>query len=117
MTTSKEDFSSIPDGAWQLWEEGPGFRRWICHLDDDRSVMKTEYLANDDLIKLNQEELHDSQTKRFGDGRVVARVPLNVFYGSESEITKKLKEGDHDHIRWWLNSEQAKPWRNFRGKV
>jgi hypothetical protein len=47
----------------------------------------------------------------------VARVPLNVFYGSESEITKKLKEGDHDHLKWWLNSDQAKPWRNFRGRV
>lgn len=117
MTTSKEDFSTIPDGAWTLVEVDSHFRRYACRIDDTRTVYKTEFLGNDELIQSNQDELFESQTKRFGDGRVVARIPLNVLYDPQTQIMEKLQQGDKDHMKWFLNSEQARPWRNFRGRI
>lgn len=116
--TQSVDPSRIPDDAWELIEVTPTYRRYICPIDDQGSfAQKTEYLANDKLIAENQQLHHDSYGKRFGDGQVVARIPMNVLYGSEHEINKKLVEGDWDHMSWWLNSEKARPFRTFRGTI
>lgn len=117
MLTSSEDFSTIPDGAWTLVEAEPHFRRYACKIDDTRTVFKTEYLGNDELIKQNQDDLFDSQTKRFGDGRVVARIPLNVLYDPKTQIIEKLQQGDKDHVKWFLNRPENKMWRSFRGNI
>lgn len=117
MPTNSEDFSTIPDAAWTLVEVEPGFRRYACRLDDRRTVYKTEFLGNDELIALNQEELFESQSRRFADTQKVASIPLNVFYDPKTQIVEKLQQGDKDHLKWFLNSEQAKPWRSFRGKI
>ncbi|MBX9455856.1 MAG: hypothetical protein KL863_07425 [Rhizobium sp.] len=115
--TPSDDFSSIPDDAWTLYQVDGPYRRYICHLDDQRSVIKTEMVEDDTLIRANQDELFESRMSRFGEGKVVARVPMNVFLDPATEIVEKLQEGDKDHIKWFLNSEQARPWRNFRGEV
>lgn len=117
MTRSSEDFSTIPDSAWTLYEVDEHHRRYICHIDDTRSVVKTEYVANDELIADNQQRFNDSYGKRFGDGRVVASIPLNVLYDPKTQIIEKLQQGDKDHMKWFLNSEAARPWRTFRGNI
>lgn len=112
------DPSKIPDSAWELYEVTPLYRRFMCVIDDKGSIaIKTEFLADDKLIADNQQEFNDSYGKRFGDGKVVARIPLNVLFSQQSEISKKLKEGDDDHIKWFLNSEQGRPYRTFRGVI
>lgn len=112
------DPSKIPDSAWELVEITPHYRRYICVVDENGSyAQKTEFVADDQLIQQNQELHHDSYGKRFGDGQVVARIPLNVLYSQQSEITRRMREGDEDHLKWWLNSEQARPYRTFRGHI
>jgi hypothetical protein len=102
---------------WELHEVTPSYRRWIAPLSETHSVMKTEYLADEQLIAENKQMLDDSHGKKFGDGQVVGRIPLNVLYSSQHQIMEKLQEGDRDHLKWWLNSEHALPYRSFRGKV
>jgi len=114
--TQSADFNK-ETASWELLEVTPHYRRWIAPLDGTRYVMKTEYLADEALIAQNQQDLHDSQTKRFGDGKVIARVPLNVLFDRTTQIMEKLREGDRDHLKWFLNSEAARPYRCFRGKV
>jgi hypothetical protein len=114
--TQSLDFSA-DTANWELYEVTPGYRRWIAPIDDTRYVMKTEFLEDDSFIQENQRDLHDSQGKSFGDGKIVARIPLNVLYSSQSQIMEKLREGDKDHMKWFLNSESARPFRCFRGKV
>lgn len=114
--TQSLDFNA-DTAAWELYEVTPAYRRWIAPIDGTRYVMKTEYLADDELVTQNQRDLHDSQGKRFGDGQVVARIPLNILYSSQSQIMEKLREGDKDHVKWFLNSEAGRPYRCFRGKV
>lgn len=102
---------------WEVFEVTPEYRRSRLWLDDKSYIVRTEYLGEEELIALNQQELAESEGKRFGDGKVVARVPLNMLFGNETEIAAKLREGDRDHLRWWLNSEKARPFRTFRGRV
>lgn len=116
--TPSIDPSKIPDAAWELVETTPLYRRYICPIDEKGSyAQKTEYLHDNRLIADNQQLLHDSRTERFGDGKVIARIPLNVLYGSQSQLIAKIREGDDDHIKWWANSDAAKPYRTFRGNV
>ncbi len=118
IRSSEQDaLKHIPDDAWSLYEVTDTYRRFFCKIDEHRTAFKTEYLGEDEIVRQNQEEFNDSHGKRFGDGRVVARIPLNVFYSPEHQIVQKMQEGDDEHMKWWLNSEAARPYRNFRGKV
>lgn len=113
------DAASIHSDAWEVYEVTPDYRRSRIWLDLERTkcIVRTEHLASDDLIAANQQSLHDSQGQRFGDGKVVASVPLNVLYDPKNQIAAKLKEGDKDHLRWFLDREEARPWRTFRGRL
>lgn len=117
--TLSVDPQRIPEDAWELYEITPAYKRYICMIDDQGSfATKTEFLANDKLIAENQQMFHDSLSQRYGDeGRVVARIPMNVLYGSEHELNKKMVEGDWDHLNWWLNRDAARPFRTFRGTI
>lgn len=116
--------SSLPDPARipdHLWEpdgtSSDGLRRhYVYWVDKANGVgfRKTENLVEDDLLKVNQEKLNDSYSQRFGDGKIIASVPLNVFF---RDFAKRLKEGDEDFTRWWLNHDQNRPFRTFRGRV
>ena len=115
---SLPDPSRIPDDQWTF--EGvssDGLRRhYVYWVDKANGVgfRKTENLVEEDLLAHNRDRLNDSQGQRFGDGKVVASVPLNVFY---RDFASRLREGDTDFMRWWLNNDENKPYRTFRGKV
>lgn len=113
------DPANIHSDAWEVFEVTPDYRRARIWLDPERTqcIVRTEHLASDDLIAANQQSLNDSQGQRFGDGKVVGRIPLNVLYAPQNQLIEKLKQGDKDHARWVLNSEAFRPWRCFRGKI
>ena len=97
-----------------------GLRRHYVHwIDKEKGLgfRKTENLVEDELLTLNKQSLDDSYGKRFSDepiGTRVASIPLNVFY---RDFAARLKVGDADFIKWWLNSDQNRPYRTFRGKL
>jgi hypothetical protein len=115
---SLPDPSRIPDDQWEF--EGfstDGLRRhYVYWVDKANGVgfRKTENLVEDELLARNRESLNESYGQRFGDGKVVASIPLNVFY---RDFAKRLKEGDEDFVKHWLNSDQNRPYRTFRGRV
>lgn len=118
MTRSKIDPSKIPDSAWTLVEITSEYRRYTCPIDDQGSfALKTEFIESEKFIADNQQEYNDSYGQRFGDLRKVASIPLNVLYSQQSQLIEKIRQGDSDHMKWWLNSEQARPYRTFRGRV
>ena len=91
-----------------------GLRRTYTCTIDGYTFRKTENLVEKELLERNRELLNDSQGKRFGDGKVIASIPLNVFY---RDMAPRLKEGDDDYVKWFLNHEQHRPYRTFRGRV
>ena len=116
--TSLPDPSRIPDSAWEFdGYSSDGLRRHYIHwVDKENGVAfrKTENLIEDQLIEQNRQSFNESHSKRFGDGQIVGRIPLNVFY---RDFAKRLKEGDDDYAKWWLNNDQHRPYRTFRGKI
>lgn len=126
MSNSSIDPSqiNIPDDAWELVEVTEDFIRHRAPLERyaDGNVLyvyRTQPRDVTGLLEANQRSLADSETNktRFGDGKVVASIPLNVLFDPKTQIAEKIKEGDRDHIKWFLNSDQARPWRNFRGRL
>lgn len=118
---SLPDPSRIPDDQWEFESlSQDGLRRhYVYWVDKANGVgfRKTENLVEEQLLSQNRESLNDSFGKRFRDdamGTRIARTPLNIFY---RDIAPRLKEGDTDFMKWWLNHEKNRPYRTFRGRV
>ena len=111
------DPSKINGGDWEVFETTPEYRRSRLWISETQYIQKTEYLANDELLAWNKQQYDDSHGRRWGDGKIAAHIPLNVFYSPEHQLAEKLKEGDRDHAKWWLNSEKGRPFRSFKGTV
>jgi hypothetical protein len=116
------DRVNIPDDAWKLVEVTEDFMRYEAPLErlatgDVVYVRKTVPRGLTALLEDNKQALNDSYGKRFGDGQIVGRIPLNVLFDPKLQIAEKIREGDRDHIKYFLNSEAALPYRRFRGKV
>lgn len=104
-------------GDWELYEVTPDYRRYRLWINEDSFIQRTEYLASDELLEANRQEYNDSDGKRWGDGKVVARIPLNVLFSPEHQIAEKLREGDTEHLKWWLNRSENRPFRTFKGTI
>jgi hypothetical protein len=114
---SKADLKRIPDEAWILVEDDGEYRRYACRVADGVTAYKTELIGDDTVLALNKQEYDDSAGRRFRDIEQVARIPLNVFYDPAMQIVEKLQQGDKDHMKWWLNRDVNRMWRNFRGTL
>jgi hypothetical protein len=110
---SRIDHETIREsGDWKVFEVTPSMRRSRLEFAPGQFIIRTEYLAEDDLIEENRTLLNDSATKRFGEGRVIARVPLNKLY---ADFAGRWNDPEFD--RWWANRDENRPFRTFRGKV
>jgi hypothetical protein len=113
---------NIPDDAWKLVQVTEDFYRYEAPLErlpngDVAYVVKTVPRGIDELLKDNKRSFEESHGKRFGDGQIVGRIPLNVLFDPKTQLAEKIREGDRDHMKWFLNSDAAKPFRTFRGRV
>jgi hypothetical protein len=53
--------------------------------------------------------------QRFGDGRIVARIPLSILYGKE--LGEAFKVGDEPYIRKFLDDPNNAWMRTFGGRL
>lgn len=117
----------VQNCSWTLVEQTPEYRRYIGHgthpvTDVPITVQKTEYLAEPDLLKLNAESRNDTDGTRWsklGDRNGVdlvrvASIPMNVFM---RDFAGRLREGDRDFGKWWLNHDANQMFRTRRGRV
>lgn len=116
--------------AWEVVETTPIFRRSIGRGSHPVTglpieVMRTEFLEDEGLQALNTEERNSRDSKPWSAGAGtdkggnipmvrVGRIPLNKFF---SEISEKMREGDKDHLKWWLNHEKNAPFRTKSGTL
>jgi hypothetical protein len=119
--TSLPDPSRIPDYAWEFEKMSEdGLRRhYVYWVDKEKGLgfRKTENLVEEQLLAQNRESLNDSYGKRFSNdaiGTKMASIPLNIFY---RDFAARLKDGDTDFIKDWLNRDENRPYRTFRGRV
>ena len=118
------DPEQISESAWEPIEYDPDGmwrkdRAWIVkpHGDKDGiSIVRKVNLFEEELLKANRDQ-YDTPQSFLRKGELDAKaasVPQNVFY---RDIAGKMQEGDKDHLKWWLNSEAARPYRTIKGKI
>jgi hypothetical protein len=128
--TTKLTEADCRNVTWQVVEVTPTYRRSVGHGTHPVSgvpieVMKTEFLADEPLQALNAEERNSRDGKRWSSGAGsekggnvpmirAARIPLNKLY---AEIVPRMKQGDEDHLKWWLNRDENQPFRTKSGRL
>ena len=115
---SQGEFESISESSWIPFEVTADYVRSYAMVDLNGTQVRaerTQYLADELIQKANKQEYDESDGKRWNDGRVAARVPLNVLFNGE--LGMHLKRNDHDGVKHWLNAEENKKWRTFKGTV
>ena len=110
---------NIRDDAWELVEVTEDFVRHRAPLERyaDGNVLfvyRTTPRGLTAMLEDNRQSLSDSDGQRFGEGKIVGRIPLNVLF---AEGGKHLQDGDQDWMRWYLNRDENRMYRRFRGKV
>jgi len=118
---------NIPDDAWELFEVSEDFVTHRAELERFPNgyvayVYRKQPRGLSALLEANKREFDESHSKRFGGDKgalanKVASIPLNVLFDPANQIAAKLKEGDREHLKWWLDREEAKPFRTFRGRL
>jgi hypothetical protein len=107
------------DGPWMLLSERPeiGQRRWVRRDPDNpcRWHVKTESWAPSLVAEANAEMRKASAGQRFGDGKIVARIPLADLYGPK--LGEAFKDGDQAYIRKHLNDPDNRHLRTFEGNI
>lgn len=101
---------------WYLISDEPdlGLRRWGLDLDNERSIIRTEYYVADAFMDANAEQLKASEGVKFGNGQVVASVPMHIW---ARQIAPRQRDGNISSIKRWLNDPDNLCFRTFRGKV
>jgi hypothetical protein len=116
--------------TWTVIEVADGWRRSVGHGTHPITgvpieVMRTEFLADEELQKLNTEERNSRDGKRWSAGAGsekggnvplirVGRIPMNKLL---TEIAPKMREGDKDHLKWWLERDENQPFRTKSGSL
>ena len=108
--------NDVLNGDWELFSDDPmtGQRVWTMDLGTHIAV-KREYLASDALFDANSADANNSIGKRWGDGQVGFRVPLNFYY---ENMVEARKQGDKKYLRqkFYNNSDYSK-FKTFRGNI
>lgn len=101
---------------WYLLSDEPelGVRRWGLDLDDEKTIVRTEYYEADSFMEANAAQLKASAGARFGDGQVVASIPMHIW---ARQIAPRQRDGNTASLKRWLNDPDNICFRTFRGKV
>jgi len=114
------DFVSGRPGDWRVMSSEPEYGTYTLYMDigDGNAVTCKVQLDTEPLFDQNKADEAASHGQSFGDGKVVARVPLHLMYGSElKEIGKAMDCGDKNYIAKILNDPDFRKLRSFRGRV
>lgn len=88
-------------------------------------VRRKTYTEAPLLLKINEEMRKEASGRRYTHGMgsdkggnmpmvQTASIPLQIYF---DEIAPRRREGDRDHMRWWLSQEQNQQWRTNVGQT
>lgn len=86
---------------------------WYVELDDDNIGICTQELTAP-ILEDNQRARADSAGKRWGDGQIVASIPLGVYF---EKIAPAKRAGDDRYIKKVLNDSDYSKWRTKDGRI
>ena len=83
------------------------------YFDGEKTVYRTDY-RTDQIVAENKAHLIDSAGRRWGGGRRVASIPLNVYF---DKLAEAQTQGDGAYLSRWLNDGANAAFRTFAGRV
>ena len=105
---------AIKEGGWVLQSWDPASGRSVWRYDDGQAVhYRTDY-PMDGILRDNTAHRNDSAGQRFGEGKRVASIPLNIFY---DQLEEAHSQGDDKYLSKWLNDSDNRGFRTFEGAV
>lgn len=104
---------------WTLVSDDPilGKRVYRLDLDDNYAVHRTEYYRINELIDANAEDGAALRGQSWGDGQLVARIPVTKLFNPETGLIDALREGDDRYLNRWLNDGDNRAFRVKEGQV
>lgn len=114
-----ETSSRFEGGDWKFLDRNPvtGITRYVLDLGNGTSVMRTEYPHTEELFRINGEKQISSLNTRWGDGQIVASIPMNVLFNPEMGLSEAVSEGDDDFVNKWLNDSDHSKFRTRGGRL
>lgn len=83
------------------------------YTDGNKTTYRTDYRV-DHIVKDNKAALLDSFGKRWGGGKRVASIPLNIYFDKYAEAQA---QGDDKYLSRLLNDGDNAAFRTFGGRV
>lgn len=112
--TDFPDTDELPLGVWtQLHVQWP-YVHEVLRLAPNHNIYRQRYMMMDELMKQNEMDRQANAGKRWGDGQVVGRVPLNLYYNSGLAEANRQRDKKFQQ-KFWTNSDNRK-FRTFEGK-
>ncbi len=111
-----EGTEMMPGGGvrWKEFNPATGIRTTYT-LSGDKLIRDTEYVFTDLMLDANAEQANSSNGQRWGDGKVYARVPMNIAYNGY--LGEATQAGDQKAIAKWMNDSDNAKFRTFEGTV
>jgi len=100
-------------GKGQVLSASPDKVVWFLELDDGNMVTCTQTRV-DPVLEDNQRELNENAGKRWGDGRIAARIPLDLYF---DKIAPAKRAGDDRYIKKIYNDSDYRKLRIFGGNL
>lgn len=101
-------------GPWVLTEDTELFRTYEMEQDGE-TIVRREWKGTDKLLDLAAQERTDNAGKNWGDGRIIGRVPMNLYYASG--LAEAARQRDDKFIRRFWNDLDNRKLRTFEGRV
>lgn len=110
-----EPDEDIWDDGWLMMEHIPaiGITRWIRKDPDGNYLIRTD-TDTSALLANNASERSMMAGQRWGEGRKVASIPMNMW---TKDIAEASTQGDEKYVARWLNDSDRLKLRTFEGNV
>lgn len=120
---------NIPESAWKFVARNEFQDIWEAEVTLPNGlkgvVRRKTYTEGPLLLKINEELRKESAGRRYTAGAgsdkggnmpmvQTASIPLQIYF---SEIAPRRREGDRDHMRWWLKQDENQQWRTNTGQT
>ena len=112
-----EGYEMMPGGGvrWKEFNPFSGVRTTYT-LSGDKLIRDTEYVNTELMLENNLDQARShSSGARWGDGKVYARVPMNIAYSGY--LGDASKAGDKKAMAKWFNDSDNSKFRTFEGNV
>lgn len=106
-------------GDWRVFSANPQTGVYSLMADIGEAFVQYKVQLNTQpIFDMNREDENDSTGKRFGDGKVVARIPDHLLWSNEAgNLGRAFAEDDKKHVRKILNDSDFAKFRSFRGRL